>query len=180
MITDANGCSTSGTYTVSFAIGISAQSLTEGISLYPNPAHENFTIDAGINTVDKLEVMNVLGQVAYAAEPKTTKVQVSTDSFTPGIYFVRMSVRLSTHAGVGVAIERRMVDPALGLGATSIRQCVALRRRRGRLSPTAIAIHVPESATSTAVSQIAGTTWPLKLAIAPRSSAPIAYPVSRQ
>lgn len=90
MITDANDCSTSGTYTVSFAIGIATQSVAEGISLYPNPAHENFTIDAGINTVDKLEVMNVLGQVAYAAEPKTTKVQVSTDSFTPGIYFVRI------------------------------------------------------------------------------------------
>ena len=90
MITDANGCSTSGTYTVSFAIGIAAQSVAEGISLYPNPAHENFTIDAGVNTVDKLEVMNVLGQAVYSAEPKTTKVQVSTDSFTPGIYFVRI------------------------------------------------------------------------------------------
>ena len=90
MITDANGCSTSGTYTVSFAIGISTQSVSAGISLYPNPAHESFTIDAGTGTVDKLDVMNVLGQSVYAAEPKASKVQVSTDSFTPGIYFVRI------------------------------------------------------------------------------------------
>lgn len=89
-ITDANGCVTSGTFTVSFNIGIADHNANLAITLYPNPAHESFIIDAGAVTIDKLEVLDMLGQVVYSSEPKTGKVQVSTDNFSQGVYFVRI------------------------------------------------------------------------------------------
>ncbi len=90
IITDANGCVTSGTYVVSFTIGINDPAAGSAINLYPNPAHESFTIDAGTAMIDKLEVMDMLGQVVYAAQPNTVKTQVNTDGLSQGVYFVRI------------------------------------------------------------------------------------------
>ncbi len=92
-ITDLNGCVTTGVYVVSFGIGIEAQAAnSESISLYPNPAHEFFTIDAGTFIIDKLEVMDILGQVVYTTEPKVAKPQVNTAVLSQGIYFVRLTI----------------------------------------------------------------------------------------
>jgi len=92
-ITDINGCVTSGTYTVSYNIGINDPSVNaEAVTLYPNPAHENFTIDAVTTNILKVEVIDVLGQVVYAAQPNTTKVVISTENFSEGVYFARVYV----------------------------------------------------------------------------------------
>ncbi|HET6992834.1 MAG TPA: T9SS type A sorting domain-containing protein, partial [Bacteroidia bacterium] len=92
-ITDASGCTTSDVYIVNFAIGIATHNAnTDAISLYPNPAHGNFTIDAGTMVVDKLEVADMLGQIVYSVEPKTSKTQVNTEGLSEGIYFVHMYI----------------------------------------------------------------------------------------
>ena len=96
-ITDANGCVTSGVYVVSFGIGINQQSVgSETISLYPNPAHENFIIDAGTLLIDKYEIMDVLGKLIVSAEPKSFKTEVNTEMFSQGMYFVRIYINGET------------------------------------------------------------------------------------
>lgn len=92
MITDANGCVTSGTFTVSFTIGINTPVIAEGITLYPNPAHEQMTIESKGMTIDKMEVMNIVGQLVFVVEPRTSKVLLSTETFDQGVYLVRLHI----------------------------------------------------------------------------------------
>lgn len=104
-ITDMNGCVTSGTFTVAYTIGITEHSNNAaGVTLYPNPAHESFTIDAGGASIDKLEVMNMLGEIILTMEPRAAKAQVLTDGLSHGVYFVR----IYTHG----AIVTKRVDVA--------------------------------------------------------------------
>lgn len=100
IITDANGCVTSGTYTVSFNIGITDHTSGASINVYPNPANENFTIDAGTTSIDRIEIIDVLGQVVFTAEPNTSKTQVNTVNYAEGVYFVR------TYTVNGVSTKR--------------------------------------------------------------------------
>lgn len=88
-ITDANGCATSGVYTVGYNIGISEPGSQSGITVYPNPAHELINVDAGSVKIDKVEVIDVLGQVMLDAQPNTSKVQLNTENLSAGVYFVR-------------------------------------------------------------------------------------------
>ena len=90
-ITDINGCVTSGTYTVSYNIGITDPSGADAtITLYPNPANENFTIDAGTNNIVKVEVIDVLGQLVYSSQPNAVKTVINTSNFADGVYFARV------------------------------------------------------------------------------------------
>lgn len=92
-ITDLNGCVTSGTYTVSFNIGIADQgSAAAVVSLYPNPANDNFTIDAGTSEILKVELIDVLGQVVYTEQPNTAKTVINAETLSAGVYFTRVYV----------------------------------------------------------------------------------------
>lgn len=91
-VTDVNGCVTSGVFVVSYTIGIDDVNLSTAISLYPNPAHENLTIDAGDENIDRVEMLDVLGQVVVNQEPNSTKTVITTDNLSQGVYFVRVYI----------------------------------------------------------------------------------------
>lgn len=93
IVTDANGCTSSGVFFVSNISGVASQPVDASvINLYPNPAREVFTLDAGGMTIEKVEVINMLGEVVYAAETNTAKVEITTNDFSNGLYFVRMYI----------------------------------------------------------------------------------------
>ncbi|HEU4718477.1 MAG TPA: T9SS type A sorting domain-containing protein [Bacteroidia bacterium] len=92
IVTDANGCTSSGIFLVSVVSGVVNHSIDGGVKLYPNPANDNFTIDAGNSVIDRVEIYDMLGQVVFANEPKTPKTQISTDGLSQGSYFVQMYI----------------------------------------------------------------------------------------
>lgn len=62
-------------------------------SIYPNPAHDQFTVQLSnsSNTKNKIEVLDVTGNLVYASgELITHRATIKTHSFAPGIYFVRV------------------------------------------------------------------------------------------
>ncbi|GAB4133174.1 MAG: hypothetical protein Fur0041_05180 [Bacteroidia bacterium] len=91
-VTDANGCVTTQTYTVSFNIGIDAQVLENGINVYPNPAREQFTVEVKGFNIDRAEVYNVVGQVIYTEQPNAQKVQFNTEAMSNGMYFIKLYI----------------------------------------------------------------------------------------
>jgi hypothetical protein len=92
-ITDNNGCTTSSTYIVGNVLGISGnQILSSEVMLYPNPSKDNATIEAKGYNIDKLEVLNLLGQKIFESSPKTSMVDINTAAFKPGSYFVRIYI----------------------------------------------------------------------------------------
>lgn len=101
-ITDDNGCVTSGTFTVSFTIGIATNVLDNALNVYPNPARDIVTIDAGSLVIGKVDVINMLGQTVYSAQPKTSKLQINTENFSEDLYLVRLLID-------GQVITKRLV-----------------------------------------------------------------------
>jgi hypothetical protein len=92
-VTDANGCVTSGVFTVGSSAGI--QSLASGstqVKIYPNPADAFVTLESNDATIDQVEVLNLVGEVVYKDSPKTIKVNINVSGFTEGMYFVRYQV----------------------------------------------------------------------------------------
>jgi len=71
-------------------VGISENSLSENMSVYPNPAHEQLTLslpDGGKNYNVKL--VNVLGSVVYESNVKnSTTVSINITDKAKGIYFL--------------------------------------------------------------------------------------------
>ncbi|HTL80240.1 MAG TPA: T9SS type A sorting domain-containing protein [Bacteroidia bacterium] len=93
MVTDANGCVTSGLFFVGNFSGVDAVGVDAStISLYPNPATSNFTVEAGNQNIQKVEIIDMLGQVVYVEEPKAQKVQINTDGLSEGAYFVELYI----------------------------------------------------------------------------------------
>ena len=56
------------------------------IGLYPNPANESVMIQSNVS--ERVEVINMLGQVVYAVATSGTTTIINTTEFEPGMYFV--------------------------------------------------------------------------------------------
>lgn len=92
-VRDNNGCITSSTYNVNNALGVNEIQISGNeISVYPNPAREFTTIEAKGLQIDKLEIVNVLGQKVLYSEPKSTKTEINISDLESGIYFVKVYV----------------------------------------------------------------------------------------
>lgn len=61
------------------------------IVLFPNPARDLLTIESGNQALQQISVYNAVGQLVYSA-PATgaSRHQLTTASYTPGIYLVRI------------------------------------------------------------------------------------------
>ncbi|MBR3491530.1 MAG: T9SS type A sorting domain-containing protein, partial [Bacteroidales bacterium] len=65
-------------------------------SLYPNPTNGNVTIEA--DGMQRLTVVNELGQVVYDAEVRSDIVTLNMGQFGAGVFMVR----IYTNEGIGV------------------------------------------------------------------------------
>lgn len=77
------------TVTVASGTGINDIQWVDAIQVYPNPVQDQFSIEM-LKPVDRVIVIDLLGQiVADIDKPGTDLIQISTQSWTPGLFIVR-------------------------------------------------------------------------------------------
>ncbi len=75
------------------AVQIKQQEMKHEISLYPNPAYNQFTINyPGIKQNAKADLYNITGQLVYSTLLKEENTIVNTSSLAPGIYVCKIMV----------------------------------------------------------------------------------------
>lgn len=93
IVTDGNGCAASSTFVVTSTAGIEdINFVSDQTFVYPNPASDFVVISVVGFRIDKVEIYDVLGQIAYTGEPKNSKVEISTSELQQGVYFVKILV----------------------------------------------------------------------------------------
>ena len=68
---------------------------TIDFTLYPNPSHNSFTIDAK-QAVQSIQVVDVLGHKVYENQADSHMVFVNTNDWSRGVYLVKVSTALGT------------------------------------------------------------------------------------
>jgi hypothetical protein len=67
---------------------------SNGISVYPNPASDFFTVEmqSGVAGKVELKLVNMLGETVYSSEQETsgTKENINTSSFARGVYLLQV------------------------------------------------------------------------------------------
>jgi hypothetical protein len=58
------------------------------VSVYPNPTQDRLTISSE-NTITKLEIINIIGQVQMERSAASNQVTINTKGLTSGVYFVK-------------------------------------------------------------------------------------------
>ncbi|MGZ4058918.1 MAG: T9SS type A sorting domain-containing protein, partial [Bacteroidia bacterium] len=66
--------------------------ITQGLQVYPNPTYDLATISIEGFVIQKITVVNVLGQIVYEEEPKASKSEINTTGFEQGVYFIQVLV----------------------------------------------------------------------------------------
>ncbi len=92
-ITDALGCSTSATDTVSFTSSINEHDMTLLTTVYPNPGKGifNIMIPEGFGPQIVVQVTNEIGQVIYAKMEYSTGLKnIDLGNLTPGKYLLKL------------------------------------------------------------------------------------------
>src|SRR5205814_3044081 len=96
-VTGANGCKIA--VGINIILGLKNWMNDNGISVWPNPVNEKFTIYDLQITIGRVEIYNILGQLCSKSEIKPLINQINQRSeieldvsFLPsGIYFVRLN-----------------------------------------------------------------------------------------
>ena len=92
-VTDANGCISASTFVVGNILGIDSQVLNNGnLVIYPNPARETARIETKGYNMDRIEVINVLGQTVLQAKPGSSATELRLSELGRGNYFVKVYV----------------------------------------------------------------------------------------
>ena len=90
-ITDANGCALSSTFNVGNVTGLVNIQVASGeVKVYPNPANEYTTIEATGYRIDKVELINLLGQTVFTSEVNDSVIRINTIDLLNGTYFAKI------------------------------------------------------------------------------------------
>ena len=73
-----------------------AEKSTETVSFYPNPVQDYLIVEGVDETIEKVVVSDIRGQVQYASYPYSTKHQVSMSNWSKGVYFVQVFTKQGT------------------------------------------------------------------------------------
>jgi len=79
---------------VSSTVGIEENEMSN-ISIYPNPATNLVNIESDVQ-INSIQIINYTGQVVYNQQTSGTNVQVNTNDFSAGVYFVNISTSEGT------------------------------------------------------------------------------------
>ncbi|HLP20349.1 MAG TPA: T9SS type A sorting domain-containing protein, partial [Chitinophagales bacterium] len=95
-VTDQNGCTASGTYTVANLVGINNIELVNKFSVFPNPASTMVNVQVSFTetTDTKIELMDLTGKVVLTENTgKTNQLNqvLNVSSIPAGIYAIRVS-----------------------------------------------------------------------------------------
>ncbi len=75
---------------ISFFTGIKENTLNNNVSIYPNPTKDNLTIETNLNTEQRLEIVNLIGQTIYTTNINK-KATINTSAFAKGVYILKLS-----------------------------------------------------------------------------------------
>jgi hypothetical protein len=88
--TDANGCTSSDTSTITVGLCTGLDELSKnGFAVFPNPSHGQFTIST-ISTAQSVVITDVLGQELVRIAPDSNEVKIDLDNQKSGVYLVRI------------------------------------------------------------------------------------------
>ncbi|HLP52901.1 MAG TPA: T9SS type A sorting domain-containing protein [Chitinophagales bacterium] len=95
-VTDQNGCTASGTYTVADLVGINNIELVNKFSVFPNPASTMVNVQVSFTetTDTKIELMDLTGKVVLTENTgKTNQLNrvLNVSSIPAGVYAIRVS-----------------------------------------------------------------------------------------
>lgn len=96
-ITEANanfGSSNSQDFCIN--LGINENDLSKNISLYPNPANGSVSIVSKDIQIQKVELLNISGQLISTIEANSMVVNVDISTVSSGVYFVRIGANEGT------------------------------------------------------------------------------------
>jgi len=89
--TDANGCSVTSGFTVTWNVGITDIVTEDGVSIYPNPASDVVFVElTGNDMVDGIQLVNMIGETIYQATSNDNKYEIDVTTFSNGIYFINI------------------------------------------------------------------------------------------
>jgi hypothetical protein len=92
-VTDANGCSSCSSVHISYPTEVKELSVSGIFSIYPNPAHDKFTVSLSEQwTIDngQLEIYDIVGQEVYRQKIHSSLLTINC-SLSPGVYLVKVS-----------------------------------------------------------------------------------------
>ena len=90
-ITDANGCSSANTFIVGNLTGVEDLKINlSDVRVYPNPANDYVVIDASGHKIDKVELINLLGQTIINQEGNDTILKINVSAISNGTYFIKV------------------------------------------------------------------------------------------
>ncbi len=75
------------TFTSWPALGIDEKITSTSFNVYPNPA-EDFINVYSAQKLERIEILNLIGQVVFTSEPSAEKSRIDLSGFQKGIYFV--------------------------------------------------------------------------------------------
>ena len=64
--------------------------INNNISIYPNPTKDNLTIETNLNTEQRIEIVNLIGQTVYTTIINK-KATINTSAFANGVYILKLS-----------------------------------------------------------------------------------------
>jgi hypothetical protein len=89
ILTNAAGCDSTITLNLTLTVGIEEGSLI-GVTLYPNPTSESFTIQTSIPLYGTYSVVDAQGKLVFEGVMTGTETQVNISSVARGIYYLRI------------------------------------------------------------------------------------------
>jgi hypothetical protein len=93
IVTDANGCSHTTSYTVNYGVGIDQITNEDGLSIYPNPVKDLLNVQLTANAkAERVTLINLTGETIYEATPNSNKFEVDVKFFAKGVYFINIYV----------------------------------------------------------------------------------------
>lgn len=85
------------------AAGLSDVELNSLSYVYPNPAKSEVMLASSLS-INKVEIVNVLGQLVFASDVNANSIKVNTSDFAAGNYIVKM------YTAAGVATKKLVVE----------------------------------------------------------------------
>ncbi len=86
-VTDANGCSSQATYTVTSTAAIGDISIEDGLSIYPNPTNGAFTVK--LEGEYRLTITDARGRLILTQDD-VNQSEIDLSSYESGVYFVKI------------------------------------------------------------------------------------------
>ena len=91
---------------VSICEGITEVNANTLFTLYPNPAKDYVTIETDLSAIGgALQITDVTGRTLDRLQVTSSKLQVNTNQFSAGIYFVRLSDKQGRNATMKLVIQ---------------------------------------------------------------------------